>query len=82
MRKRSSHTSAACRQGLKVGDRVTIRGGFFKPGANPNKGTPGRIVKWSGCGVAEVRIGRGKPAINFDRGAIYDVPRSYLKKRR
>jgi hypothetical protein len=67
----------ACRRGFKVGDKVSIRGGWFsgKPWKKPTRGV---IKAWSGCGVAEVEpIGR-----SFERGERYDISLSDLKRRR
>lgn len=85
MSKRKSYTSAACRRDafgkpLKVGSKVTIRAGWFKPGKS-GPGTPGVVTGWSGCGVAEVKVPTALIS-SYGRNAKFDVGSSDLTKRR
>jgi hypothetical protein len=76
-RRGKSHTSAACRRGFKVKDKVRISGGFFS-GKRWKSGVRGTIVGWSGCGVAEVRANVG----GYKRGSVFDIGIGELKKGR
>jgi hypothetical protein len=76
-RRGKSHTSAACRRGFKVKDKVRIRGGWFS-GKPWKSGVRGTIVGWSGCGVAEVRAN----VSGYKRGSVFDIGISDLKKGR
>jgi hypothetical protein len=71
------HVSPACRRGFKVGDKVTIRGGWFT-GKAWKRGTPGVIKKWSGCGVAEVAAN----VPGYGRDARFDIGVSDLTRRK
>lgn len=67
---------------LKVGSKVTIRAGWFKPGKFGGPGTPGIITGWSGCGVAEVQVNTPAMRASYGHNAKFDVGASDLRKRR
>lgn len=62
---------------LKRGDKVTIRGGFFS-GKLGKRGTPGVIVGWPGCEVADVRAN----VPSYDRRSVFAVGVHELMRRK
>lgn len=70
-------SSKECRGGFKVGDKVSVRGGWFT-GKPWKRSTPGVITGFPGCGVAEVKV----DVAGYDRGSRFDIGVSDLTKRR